>query len=168
MTTKDNKEVVIAERVEMKMKAEIITFVLMSIFTVLAVSGFSLIFFPFLCILLGFSIILLEVLWFTTTIVYIVHNNDADVNYITYKEGVFTVHDIKQKIMFKKEQLVDVMFTQRKNWTRNPNVLEDRHDDYGNLVIWYKLDENNLYRITLKHILIQRNNFEQVFSSKKA
>ena len=168
MATKENKELVIAERVEIKMKAEIIAFVLMSIFTVLSVCGFSLIFYPIVCIMIGFAIILLEVLWFVTTIIYIVRNNDANVNYITYKNGVFTVHDLKQKIEFKKEQLIDVMFTPRKNWSRKKNILEDHNDDYGNLVMWYKIDENNLYRITLKHILIQRNVFEEVFGNKKA
>ena len=167
MATKDNKELVIAERVEIKMKAEIIAFILMSIFTMLAVSGFSLIFYPFVCILLGFSIIILEMLWFVSTIINIVHNNDADINYITYKNGVFTVHDIKQKIEFKKEHLVEVFFKQRKNWSRIPNKLEDHNDNYGTLVIWYKLDENNIFRITLKHTLIQRDNFEIVFGKGK-
>ena len=166
MATKE-KELVIAERVEIKMKPEIIAFVLMSIFTVLAISGLSLIFFPFVCILLGFAIILLEVLWFVTTIVYIVHNNDADINYVTYNAGVFTIHDIKQKVEFKKEQLVEVFFKQRKDWSRVPNKFEDHNDNYGTLVMWYKIDENNLYRITLKHVLIQRQNFDEVFAKKK-
>lgn len=167
MATK-NKEYVIAERVKMKMKAEIIAFVLMCVFTVLAMVGFSLIFYPAVCIVVGVVIIILEILWFLSTIVHIVFNNRADVNYITYKNGVFTLHDIKQNIEFKKEQLIDVFFKSRKNWSRVPNVLEDHNDDYGNLVIWYKIDDNNVFRITLKHVLIQRNVFEEVFGNKKA
>ena len=118
--------------------------------------------------MVGVVIIILEILWFLSTIVHIVFNNRADVNYITYKNGVFTLHDIKQNIEFKKEQLIDVFFRSRKNWSRVPNVLEDHNDDYGNLVIWYKIDDNNVFRITLKHVLIQRNVFEEVFGNKKA
>ena len=77
-----NKETVVAERVHLRLKEEIFVFVSLAVLTVLAISGFTLIFHPFVCVLVGFSIILLEVLWFTTTVVYIVENNTADTNTI--------------------------------------------------------------------------------------
>lgn len=163
-----NKEMVVAERVHLRLKEEIFVFVSLAVLTVLAISGFTLIFHPFVCVLVGFSIILLEVLWFTTTVVYIVENNTADTKLLTYKDDVFTLHDVKQSVSFKKDDIIDVFFKHKRDVHRGRKILEDSDDNYGKLVIWYKIDDNNIFRITLKDALLQKTVFDDIFASKKS
>ena len=162
-----NKELVVAERVHMRMRDEIFVFVCLSILTILATCGFSLIFFPVVCIFVGFAIILLEVLWFTTTIVYIVENNAADTKLLTYKDSVFTLREIRSTVTFKKDDVFDMVFKHKRDIHRGRKILQDSDDEYGKLVIWYKVDDNNIFRLTLKDALIQKTVFNQIFESKK-
>ena len=162
-----NKEIVVAERVHLRLKEEIFVFVSLAILTVLAISGFTLIFHPLVCVFVGFSILLLEVLWFTTTIVYIVENNTADTKLLTYKDNVFTLHDIRQKVSFRKDDIIDVFFKEKRDIHRGRKILQDSDDNYGKLVVWYKIDDNNIYRITLKNALLQMKVFDEIFANKK-
>ena len=116
---------------------------------------------------MGFSIILLEVLWFTTTIVYIVENNAADNKLLTYKDEVFALHDIKQTVKFKKSDVIDIVFKHKRDIHRGRKIIQDGDDTYGKLVIWYKVDDNNIFRITLKNALLQKKVFDEIFASKK-
>ena len=162
-----NKELVVAERVHMRLKEEIFVFVCLSILTILSISGFSLIFFPIVCIFVGFAIILLEVLWFTTTVVHIVENNAADTKLLTYKDEVFTFKDIRQSVTFKKDDVIDIVFKSKRDIHRGRKILEDSDDIYGKLVVWYKGADNNIYRLTLKDALLQKKVFDQIFENKK-
>ena len=47
-------------------------------------------------------------------------------------------------------------------------ILEDSDDNYGKLIIWYKIDDNNIFRITLKDALLQKTVFDDIFASKKS
>ena len=162
-----DKELVVAERVHLRLKEEIFVFVCLAVLTVLAITGFSLIFFPVVCIFVGFSIILLEVLWFTTTVVHIVENNAADPKLLTYKNGVFTLRDIKQTVTFKKTDIIDMLFKRKRDILRGRKILQDSDDNYGKLVIWYKIDDNNIFRLTLKDVMLQKTVFDEIFENQK-
>lgn len=162
-----DKELVVAERVHLRLKEEIFVFVCLTVLTVLAITGFSLIFFQVVCIFVGFSIILLEVLWFTTTVVHIVENNAADPKLLTYKNGVFTLRDIKQTVTFKKTDIIDMLFKRKRDILRGRKILQDSDDNYGKLVVWYKIDDNNIFRLTLKDVMLQKTVFDEIFENQK-
>ena len=106
-------------------------------------------------------------LWFTTTIVYIVENNAADTKLLTYKDSVFTLREIRSTVTFKKDDVIDMVFKHKRDIHRGRKILQDSDDEYGKLVIWYKVDDNNIFRLTLKDALIQKTVFNQIFESKK-
>ena len=152
MNINQGKSLVIAERVILKYKWDIVAFICLILFFIGLIFLFNYLGWG-IAIAICVLCIVGAIVWFVIDIMLIYGNNHSPAVLLTYKNNEFTIYCKKGNIKFRRGNVTSMTYEKKKSYFYTPYYWSVSEYNYGTFVVYLNNISGKSKRVALKNVV---------------